>query len=79
MKQPTLRECFEYLDGVASETEYSYVRTKLGPLYYNVPSVTWLQAVRAFRAWKATLDPSKTLDQRVARAEAVCCYPPTYW
>ena len=57
-------------------------------MFYNIPTATKLTAMfgldpdaafRAFRAWHATLDPTKTVDERVSRAERVCCYPPIYW
>ena len=51
---------FEYLDALASKTEYSGHITKTGPMFYNVPAPYWLvakfrlkpkQAFAVFTAW----------------------------
>ena len=43
-----LKRYFQYLDGVAEETEPAYVTTRRGPMFYNIPTAN--QADRHVRA-----------------------------
>jgi hypothetical protein len=71
IRMTDMTEYFSYLDGVASETEYSYITSRLGPVFYNVPSPTNLiygrslepaEANKVFYAWaraRGWVHPSK--------------------
>ena len=79
-----MRKYFDYLDELAGNTEYSYIISKTGPTFFNVPTGSGLaaffslereEAAEVFKAWEKSrgwIHPNKDPKwlKRVAELEA---------